>query len=638
MGSPALATPRDGDIRGAGAEGAIKDSYIVVMKDGAALPGQVGASAVGGGTVEEIYDSVNGYATTMSEAQAKKVAGRSDVAYVEQNRVVKMSATQPSAQWDLDRIDQQSRPLNGSYTYPNTASTVRAYVIDSGIRTTHSQFGGRATAGADFIDGTPTANDDCEGHGTHVAGTIGGSTYGVAKGVALVSVRVLDCEGAGTLSGVLSGVQWVTANAVKPAVVNMSLGTNTVSTTLDDAVRASIASGLTYTLAAGNDTMNACLSSPSDVTEGIVVGASDAADWAAYFSNFGQCLDLFAPGVDIRSAGIAGDSATMNMDGTSMAAPHVAGAAAMLLAANPSLTPAQVQTALVNAAVPNKIRDAGPGSPTGLLQVSGATPAAAQPFTLMARANGRWVTAENGGNSALVARGVTVGLWEQFDVADAGNGTVSLKSRANNKYLTAENAGNSALIANRTAVGSWEKFKLVTQGDGGIAIQAMANNKFVTAENGGNGPLIANRTAVGAWEKFDQPVDPALISLTAAVNNRVVTAENGGYGNLVANRTAVGAWEEFDMLDAGDGWVALRSHANGRFVSADNAGKNPLVANRTSIGAWEKFRVIHMGGTAVALLANANLKFVTAENAGNGGLVARADEPGSWEVFYRSVV
>jgi subtilisin family serine protease len=638
LGAPALAAPQDGEIRGAGAEGAIKDSYIVVLKDGVALPSGVGVSAVGGGTVEQVYQGVNGYATSMSETQAKTVAGRSDVAYVEQNRVVRISATQPSAPWDLDRIDQQSRPLNGTFTYPNTASTVRAYVIDSGIRTTHSQFGGRATAGADLVDGLPSANDDCEGHGTHVAGSIGGSTYGVAKGVQLVSVRVLDCDGVGSLEGVIAGVEWVTANAVKPAVVNMSIGSNIISPTLDNAVRASIASGLTYTIAAGNDTADACTTSPSDITEGIVVGASDAADRAAYFSNYGPCLDLFAPGVDITSAGITSDTATASMDGTSMAAPHVAGAAALLLAANPAMTPAQVQAALVSAAVPDKVRGAGPGSATGLLQVGGATPAPVQPFTLLARANGRWVTAENGGNSALVARGVTTGLWEQFDLADAGNGTVSLRSRANNRYLTAENAGNAPLIANRTSVGSWEKFTLVAQPDGGVAIRATANNRFVTAENGGNGALIANRTSVGAWETFDRPVDPALVSLTAFVNGRVVTAENGGYGNLIANRTSVGAWEQFDMLDAGDGWVSLRSHANGRYVSADNAGRSALVANRTSVGAWEKFRVYQVGGNAVALLAGANGMFVTAENAGKGPLIANRADVGDWEVFYRSVV
>jgi len=638
LGSPALAAPADGEILGAGAEGAVQDSYIVVLKDGVALPSGIGASAVGGGTVEDVYAAVHGYAATMSEAQAKLVAGRSDVAYVEQNRVMRAAATQPDAPWDLDRIDQESRPLNGGYTYPNTASTVRAYVLDSGIRTTHSQFGGRATAGADFIDGVPSANDDCDGHGTHVAGSIGGSTYGVAKGVQLVSVRVLDCAGDGDLQSVLSGIEWITANAVKPAVVNMSIGSNSISATVDNAVRASIASGLTWTLAAGNDSADACTTSPSDVTEGIVVGASDAADHAAYFSNFGQCVDLFAPGVDITSAGITSDTVTASMDGTSMAAPHVAGAAALLLAANPSMTPAQVQTALVNAAVPNKVRGTGPGSPTGLLQVGGATPAPVQPFTLLARANGRWVTAENGGNSALVARGIVAGPWEQFDVADAGNGTVTLRSRANNKYLTAENAGNAPLIANRTSVGSWEKFTIVTQPGGGVALRAMANNRFVTAENGGNGPLIANRTAAGPWETFDRGVDPVLVSLTAFVNNRVVTAENGGYGSLVANRTAAGPWEQFDMMDAGDGWVALRSHANGRYVSAENGGRSALVANRTSVGPWEKFRVFQVGGDAVALMAGANGMFVTAENAGKGPLIANRENVGDWEVFYRSVV
>ncbi|MEO6086109.1 MAG: S8 family peptidase, partial [Umezawaea sp.] len=289
------------------------------------------------------------------------------VASVSQDAEVRVVDTQPNPpSWGLDRIDQRDLPLNASFTYPTTAANVRAYIIDTGIRTTHSTFGGRATWGFNAVDGD---NTDCNGHGTHVAGTVGGAQYGVAKGVQLVAVKVLDCAGSGTFAGVISGVDWVTGNAVKPAVANMSLGGTASAATapLEAAVRASIASGVTYAVASGNSNANACTFSPALVAEAITVNASDTTDRRASFSNYGTCTDLFAPGVNITSSWNTSDSATNTISGTSMASPHTAGVAAAYLATHPGAAPAAVQSALIADSTPGKITDPGPGSPNRLL-------------------------------------------------------------------------------------------------------------------------------------------------------------------------------------------------------------------------------------------------------------------------------
>jgi subtilisin family serine protease len=378
------AAPAEGTVRGADAAGAIKDRYIVVFKDGSTESSRVTKSAADlaarfGGTVNRSFDSaVHGFSAKLTEAAAKRLAANPAVAYVEQDHQVRVAATQTNPpSWGLDRIDQTALPLSNSYTYPTNASNVTAYVIDTGVRITNTDFGGRASYGYDFVDNDANA-DDCFGHGTHVAGTIGGNTYGVAKGVKLVAVRVLDCQGSGSYSQIIAGVDWVTKNAVKPAVANMSLGGDAGST-LDDAVRKSIASGVTYAVAGGNDNVNACNVSPARVAEAITVGATDANDARASFSNWGTCLDIFAPGVNILSTYNTSDTATTRMSGTSMATPHVAGAAALLLANNPTLTPQQVRDALVANAVSGKVTNAGTGSVNKLLNISTAAAPAPVP-------------------------------------------------------------------------------------------------------------------------------------------------------------------------------------------------------------------------------------------------------------------
>ncbi|WP_432833174.1 PQQ-dependent sugar dehydrogenase [Dactylosporangium sp. CA-092794] len=262
-----------------------------------------------------------------------------------------------------------------------------------------------------------------------------------------------------------------------------------------------------------------------------------------------------------------------------------------------------------------------------------ATYTSVAPIELRASANGSFVTAENGGNSPLIANRSVIGDWEQFDVADAGDGYVALRARANLRYVTAEAGGNSPLIANRTSIGDWEKFQMIDNGDGTISLKAKANGRYVTADNGGNSPLIANRTSIGAWEKFTKIKPPSRVSLTAQVNSRVITADNGGNLPLIANRTAVGPWEQFDLVDIGGGYVALLAKANGRYVTAENGGNSSLIANRTSIGDWEKFQIVDNGDGTIGLKAKANGRYVTAENGGNSPLIANRTAIGPWERF-----
>jgi subtilisin family serine protease len=376
LGTPAAAAPAEGTIRDAGTAEVVPDSYVVVLKsDGASVSSRAGSLAGKyGASVKHTYDSaLRGFSATMSEARAKRLAADPAVDYVQRDGIFRINGVQPNPpSWGLDRVDQRNLPLDNSYTYPTAASAVHAYVLDTGINVNHNDFGGRAVHGRDTVNNDNDASD-CHGHGTHVAGTVGGSSYGVAKGVTLVAVRVLNCQGSGTTAGIVAGIDWVTANAVKPAVANMSLGGGT-NTTLDDAVARSIASGIQYSLAAGNgdifgNPQNACSFSPARTPNAITVGATQRTDARASFSNFGTCLDIFAPGVGITSAWYTSNTATNTISGTSMAAPHVAGAAAMVLAANPGFTPQQVRDALVGNATEGVVTDARTGSPNRLLFV-----------------------------------------------------------------------------------------------------------------------------------------------------------------------------------------------------------------------------------------------------------------------------
>lgn len=364
--TPAFAEPATGQVRYSDSSTAIAGSYVVVLKSDVDPARADRITKRYGGTVSRVFGhAVEGYSAHLTAGQAARLAADPAVASVEADQSIRIADTQTGAPWGLDRIDQRALPLSTTYTY-GPSSGVTVYVVDTGITIGHQQFGGRASYGYDAVDGDNVSQDG-NGHGTFVAGVAVGSTYGVAKSANVVGVRVLDNNGSGTTAGVIAGVDWVTANAAPGrSVANLSLGGG-VSTTLDAAVRRSITAGIPYTIAAGNSGVNAANTSPARVTEALTVGATSNTDAKASWSNYGAVLDVFAPGVSITSAWRTSNTATYTGSGTSFAAPHVAGAVALYLAAHPGASVATVNAAIVGAATTGVVTSPGGGSPNRLL-------------------------------------------------------------------------------------------------------------------------------------------------------------------------------------------------------------------------------------------------------------------------------
>ncbi|MEU7601069.1 S8 family peptidase [Streptomyces sp. NPDC041003] len=363
------ATPAEGTVHGLGVADAVDGSFVVILD---ASANKEDLAKKYGGKLERSYGSqVNGFsASGMTVKEAKRLAADPAVGTVVQNKRFRINETQEKPpSWGLDRIDQAATVGDDKYTYPDAGGDgVTAYVIDTGVRISHKDFGGRAAHGFDAIDNDETA-DDGNGHGTHVAGTIAGTAHGVAKKAKVVAVRVLDDNGSGTTEQVVAGIDWVTKNHSGPSVANMSLGGG-ADEALDAAVKRAVASGVTFSVAAGNESSDAGQGSPSRVPEALTVASSTEGDQQSDFSNFGSVVDLYAPGSEITSAWKDSDTAVKTISGTSMAAPHVAGAAALYLAAHPSATPADTATALTGAATKGAIKNPSSGTANKLLKVT----------------------------------------------------------------------------------------------------------------------------------------------------------------------------------------------------------------------------------------------------------------------------
>ena len=335
--------------------GGVEGQYIVVLKDevqSTSEKAQAKAERKGGKLKHAYVAVINGFAAELSDEAVADMRADPDVAYIEQDQTYSVDATQTGATWGIDRIDQRNRPLSGTYTYTTTASNVRVYIIDTGIRASHTQFGGRAS--------TVYGAADCHGHGTHVAGTVGGSTYGVAKGVMLRAVQVLNCQGSGSTSGIIAGMDWVRVNHIKPAVANMSLGGG-FSSSLNTAANNLSNAGVFVAVAAGNSNANACNYSPSSAANVTSVMSSTSTDAKSSFSNFGSCAHLYAPGSSITSAWWTSNTATNTISGTSMASPHVAGVAALYKATFGDASSSTIRTWLINNSTANVIT----GNPSG---------------------------------------------------------------------------------------------------------------------------------------------------------------------------------------------------------------------------------------------------------------------------------
>ncbi|MFF0722516.1 S8 family serine peptidase [Micromonospora sp. NPDC003816] len=642
-GQAALATtpdePARAEVRGTERSDVVPGRYIVVLKDQRATYTSVRTIAAklirdNGGNVRQVFGTaLPGFSASMSKQQADKVAANPAVAYVEPVRRVSASATQSNPpSWGLDRLDQASAKLNKSFKYPNTGSNVTAYIVDTGIHTKHQDFGGRASIGFDYFaepvdPGTepdpttpvPPTEEDCDGHGTHVAGTVGGAKYGVAKQVKLVGVRVLDCDGFGTTDSVIAGINFVTEDAMKNAprraVANVSLG-GSVSAAIDAAVRKSVDSGVTYAIAAGNESQNACNVSPARVPDAITVGATDRIDMRAWFSNYGKCLDVFAPGVSIVSARHDNNTGSVGMSGTSMAAPHVAGAAALLLQSNPTWNPKQVRDRIVTTGIAGAVYDP-KGSMDRLLTVGSVTQAR-NSYGLKASSNGKFVTAAST-KKALVNNGSSLGTAQRYDVVNAGSGLVALRSKSTGRYVVAPSKGTKPLIASHKTIVTAGKFTIVHHTDGTVSLKAKANGKYVTAAKSGKSSLKASKTSVGSTEKFTFDAPAPVVTIKAKASNRYVVA---GSKPLIATSKSVTKSTKYQMVNRGDGLFYLKALANNRYVIAASKGTKPLIANSKSTGSYQTFYFLDYNADGSIYLGGWDEQAVTAGKAGNKQLIS----------------
>jgi subtilisin family serine protease len=646
-----------------GGKDVVADSYIVVLKGkpGTARAGTsrsaIGRASAKGVHVNRQYQhALNGFSATLTAAQLTSLRNDPDVDYVSANHKVHVnSADTPTASWGLDRIDQRTGQDN-TYTYNATGTGVTAYVIDTGIRITHTQFGGRATGGFTAID-DGNGTDDCYGHGTHVAGTIGGSTYGVAKAVHLVAVRVLDCDGSGTYEEVIAGIDWVTANHSGPSVANMSLGGG-ADQALDDAVTNSISSGVTYGVAAGNgdefgNPLNACGFSPARTPLAITVGASDEGDFGAWFTNYGTCVDLFAPGVDITSAWNTSDTATETISGTSMATPHVVGVAALYLQTHPTATPAAVASFITGQATTGVLTDIGSGSPNRLLYSrDGSFPKWA------ATAGAQAVSGDFNGDGKTDIAVTGAKGWGSIPVAfSAGDGTFTTSNQSVSgfpgwaastgaKVVTGDFNGDGKTDIAVTGVKGWGSIPVaISNGDGTFTVTnnsvanfpgwaASTGAKVVAADITGDGKADIAVTGVKGWGSIPVAVSTGTGTFTVTNNSvpdfpgwaastgaQAVAGDITGDGKADIALTGVKSWGSVPVaVSAGSGTFTVTNNSVSSFPGwAASTGVKALGGNFAGDGKSDIAITSAKGwGSIPVAVSTGNGTFTTTNNSVSG--------------------
>jgi len=484
----------------------IEGKYIVTLKDGEGFA-RMSQSKISRkikkrakriakdvhGNLEGVYtNSIHGFVAKLSQDAVNNLLNDTRVAMVEEDGYVQVDTV---GSWGLDRIDDKDLPLDGSYypTFGNGGAGVTAYVIDTGILASHGEFGGRATQVFNSAGGP---NTDCHGHGTHVAGTIGAKTYGVATKSKLVGVKVLSCTGGGTWSGVIAGINWVQKNARKPATANLSLGGGR-SASVNYAIKSLVNSGVPTVVAAGNNNGDACQKSPASEPSAITVASTTSADTRSYFSNWGSCVDIFAPGSSIKSPWIGSNSATRTISGTSMASPHVCGAVALYLGQESSLSPAAVATKLLADSVTNTISNAGSGTPNRMLFV-GETTAAPTTFYIKS-AHGTYIRIYPYNKVDLTTNKRS---WEKITIKNLGNDQFALKSaKHGERYLRVPGQGRYRTIDTQTYVGGWERFYMNRLSNGQVTFKSVQWGNYLRA-NSGNNARLDTQTYVAGWEKF----------------------------------------------------------------------------------------------------------------------------------------